>query len=102
MSEGRIRFRFGLRLLLLIVALCATVLAWRHAVIDRQRSEWDLHHGPLNSQLERLEKWSVEGHRNLEESEDASFRQELSKNLSRIDADILGMKKRLNTLVPRP
>jgi hypothetical protein len=88
------RFRFGLRLLLLNVGLFATILAWRNAVVERQRHEWDLKRMPLETELERLEIWSNEGHRNLH--------QELSGNLARIDASIDAVKKRLGELDHRP
>jgi len=31
------RFRFSLRLLLLVVMLCATIFAWRHAIAKLER-----------------------------------------------------------------
>jgi hypothetical protein len=97
MSEAFVRFRFGLRLLLLVVALLAAFLAGRHAIVERHRSEWDLQRAPLESHLDQLEKWSTEGHRNLPAAEDVPFRQELSKNLARINADMIAREQRLKS-----
>jgi hypothetical protein len=97
MSEGPKRrwFQFRLMLLLLVVALFGSLIAWLNAIKQRSDVELGIQQINLHTRLDHLEKASAQGHRDLQGSKDIVFRRQLANNLRRIDSDISELKREL-------
>jgi len=101
MSEYRTRFRFGLRLLFLVVALFAACFAWRHAVEQLHQAERERMRLNLEYRLAVEERGRPIVLRTLEDgSLPNELRQKIARELPRLDARISAIREELKALEP--
>jgi hypothetical protein len=94
------RPRFGLRLLLLLVALVATCLAWWHAAEQRQIAERELQRRHLVYGIRVQERGRADLLQALETSPDDACRYRLAMDLKHTDVAISTMRQKLKELEP--
>ena len=92
------RPRFGLRLLLLVVALFAVCFAWRRAVDESIQAERQRMRSDLEDRLATAERGRIVMLQALENLPDDSFRQSISQGMPGVDASISRMREELRAL----
>ena len=91
-------FRFGLRLMLILVALVSVLTAWLRARHDQRRLERDPQRANIQARIEGL---SIQMNKELTELKDApntSKQNFHTRNVNRIKKDIANAQKALSDL----
>jgi hypothetical protein len=96
MSEGPKRARFGLRFLLLIVALFAALFAWRHSVEHRHRVEIKRQRTELEYQLGIAEQYRDTLAKQAKDLPDNRTRQMFLRELGEAEARVSTIQKALD------
>ena len=95
------RPQFSLRLMLLVVTLCATIFAWKHAVETRKRAEQRKKIAALHEELRVLQEVRAD---NLFEAQgrhlNQSFHIDWDKVSFPIDVRISAVQQELKSLKP--